>query len=344
MSSVILNYDYVPGVLSQKLLPMLEGEYSVDNLRDINKGKQIQADNVLNAFADFVAGALGAKDLKDSTKKDFKLVVDLTDEQKQQYLKGELKLVKKASGEFVAMVRGDKGRFKELLAVSPEMAAAGVDPVTLATAIQIKRIEEQLEDIMDEMNKIGCNVKDVLRGQQNDRLSLFYSGMNLLMEADNTQNEVFRKMLFSQAIGAVNESTAKLNREMQDALEYLKEKKYLDSKKDERDDLIEEKIKAINQCFDIINKGALAKSCIYYANNEVQAMLTALGEYELFLEKTIVPNAIMLNEYDNNVKYFSEGTWGKGEQILKGLKTTKQQIMNGNEFYLGFMESGEVND
>ena len=343
MANELLNDNYIPGILSQSLLPMMEGEYSIDNFREINNKKQFQADDVINKFGDLVADALDAKKLKDSRTKDFKLVVDLTEKQKQQYLKGYLKLVKRASGEFVAMVRGDKGRFKELLTVSPEMAAAGIDPMALATAIQIKQIEEQLADIMDVLNDIGCKVKDVLKGQQNDRLSLFYSGMNLLMEADNTRDEVFRKLLFSQAIGSINESMAKLNREMQDAIDYLKNEKFRDRKKDEREALIEEKIKTIHQCFDIINKGALAKACVYYASNEVQAMLTALSEYETFLGKTIVPNAKMLGEYDENDKFLSEGIWGKRAQLLEGIQAKQKLTMFGDELFLRFEESGEAN-
>ena len=73
---------------------------------------------------------------------------------------------------------------------------------------------------------INSSVIDVLQGQQNDRIALFYSGVNLYLEAQSVNNPEMKNALLAQAIRALSDGTQQLALTMESDIEYLTSKQY----------------------------------------------------------------------------------------------------------------------
>ena len=109
----------------------------------------------------------------------FRLVVDASDETLRDIDRGDIKLTTDKMGNTFAQMRQSNGRYGEKLPIKREEFSQGIDPVQAANAMQVKALQEQLDEIAEQITVIDGRVKEVLRGQQNDRIGLFHSGMSL---------------------------------------------------------------------------------------------------------------------------------------------------------------------
>ena len=109
---------------------------------------------------------------------------------------------------------------------------------------------------------IDGRVKEVLRGQQNDRIGLFRSGMSLYLEAREVSDEGLRKLLVTQSLRALSDATAQLDLELQEDVAYLANGEYRKAKA-KRTELIDEKMASINRCFPVLHQASVARAAIY---------------------------------------------------------------------------------
>lgn len=301
------------------------------DLKNINTQKSKQADDVLSKLFRLVGDAAGVKAVKDSTKKDVKYVVNMTDEMKKSIADGTLKLDANKNGELFAQLR-ENGKYGKKLSISKEAATVGLDYLDVCQALQTKALEQELDKISDVLEEIGADVLEVIQGQQNDRLALLYSGVDLYLEAHNIQDSYFRKMLLSQSVKSISDGGSQVLESARTDINYLVEGKYKSQKK--RQDVIDEKMANINRCFKVINDSYKIRAGIYYEIGELPAMLTVLDEYGQFLSNDVVPNASLLMELDKSDRLLVEGKWESRASCLLSMSNIKAQLQSNSTYYL----------
>ncbi len=155
---------------------------------------------------------------------------------------------------------------------------------------------------------IDGRVKEVLRGQQNDRIGLFRSGMSLYLEAREVSDEGLRKLLVTQSLRALSDATAQLDLELQEDVAYLANGEYRKAKA-KRTELIDEKMASINRCFPVLHQASVARAAIYCEQGEVKAMASALEAYSRLIKQTVGSRADLLAEFDASDDGTDHGVW-----------------------------------
>ena len=238
-----------------------------------------------------------------------RLAVDTSDEMIQQYQDGAIKLAQE-KGHMVAQLK-ENGRYGSKLAIKEETYLDGPNSLEVQNALQLKAIQQSLETISEQIQAIDVNVKEVLTGQQNDRLGLYYSGVALFIEAHNITDEAFRKQLMAQSLKALSDAVFQLTLTLQTDILYLARREYDHN--------------SINRAFMAIHQATVMKSAIYCLQGEIKAMASVLQEYERFIEGTIVSNAEMLSLCDASEERKLAGTWKKRAELrLEVSKVVKQ--------------------
>lgn len=246
--------------------------------------------------------------LHQANKKGFRLVVDASDDMLQAIDRGDIKLTTDKLGNTYAQIKQTSGEFGKKLPIKKEEFSQGIDPIQAANAMQMKALQEQLDEISGQITVIDGRVKEVLRGQQNDRIGLFNSGMALYLEAREISDENLRKLLTAQSLRALSDAAAQLDLELQENVSYLANGEY-EKSKGKRTQLIDEKMASINRCFSVLHQAYIARAAIYCEQGEIKAMASALESYSHLINKTIGSNAGLLAEFDTSDNGTAQGVW-----------------------------------
>jgi len=207
--------------------------------------------------------------------------------------------------------------------------------VQLANVMQMKALQNQVEVLTDQILAIDYNVKDVLQGQQNDRIGLYYSGLALFLEAQNVNDEKIKKALIAQSLRGLSEATFQLTLTLQADIRYLINGEYK-SVKGKRVELIEKRMKSIHQSFAFIHQSTMLRAGIYCELDEVAAMSTVLGEYSYFIEETIAKNAGLLAQCDTSDSGTESGIWKSRTNLKLDVVDLAKQIKSPEKIlYLG---------
>lgn len=263
--------------------------------------------------------------IPESGEEKLRLAVDASEDMLQDYQDGAIKLAYE-KGHMVAQLKTN-GRYGSKLPIKEETYIDGPNSLEVQNALQLQAIQEALETISEQIQAIDVNVKEVLTGQQNDRLGLYYSGVALFIEAHSVADEVLRKQLMAQSLKALSDSIFQLTLTLQTDILYLARKEY-DKNKKYKYNMINEKIDSINRAFMAIHQATVMKSAIYCMQGEIKAMATVLHEYERFIEGTIVSNAEMLSLCDASEKRKIEGTWKKRANLQLDVGNVVKQLQN----------------
>ena len=280
--------------ISNSFSSLYDSQFSIAEFNNSLRRSEIKSKGVIDSVKEAIVKA----QVKDN--EEIKYVVDMSDEIKEAIEKGEIKLVQEKGGEFFAQLRKANGQYGDKLPIKKELASKGLTPQELQMALQMEAIREQLNIIIDSLQEIEGKVTDVIHGQVNDRIGLFYSGLSL--------------------------------QDLKTNLEYLVNKKYLKTKKPT--EKIEEHLNNIQQCYDVIYRASFLKAMIYQENNELGPMITCIDEYARFVESLIKPYVGRLSELDKNSKFIDEGAWGKIAGTLEGCKDLKKQLISNNVYVL----------
>lgn len=254
-----------------------------------------------------------------------RLSVDTTDEFIQDYKDGVVKLARE-NGHLVAQLKNN-GKYGSKLAIKEEVFIDGPSELDVKNALQLQAIQKELAVISEQIRAIDESVKEVLTGQQNDRLGLFYSGVALYIEANNVSDDFFKKQLVAQALKALSDSVFQLTLTIQSDIKYLAYHEY-DTNKKNKFNLINEKIESINQSFMAIHQASIMKAGIYCQQNEMKAMVSVLHEYEKFISGTIVANAEMLSQCDSRDNGKNSGIWKKRAGLELGISNIVKQLQD----------------
>lgn len=321
-----------------KELSILEDQYDIESFKAVFHNKQNSADIIISKAAKIAFAKGVADNVKDGLQRKVKYVVDNSDAIHEAVKKGLIKFDIGKDGKIFAQLRDANNHFGKKLPIHKELSAKGINVAEMANALQMKAIEEQLSQIIDVLAEIGTDVSRVLEGQQNDRIGLFYSGLNLYLEAKNIQDSMFSKYISAQSLKALSDANAQMVQSIQSDVRYLLTKEYKKSK-GKQEEFIQERMLDINKSFEIIYRSFMLKAVIYYEQGEMPAMLTALDEYGKFLQRVIIPNAMQLSEHDINDVYLQDGIWEKRAASFLQTEELKKELSEKKVYYLEIKEN-----
>ncbi len=283
-----------------------------------------------------------AVQLKQAMRTGSRYVVDASEDTLKAIEDGILKLTQE-NGKTYAQLKVN-GKYGSKLPIKKEVFKKGIDANQMANALQMQALQEQLQNVEDQLLLIGGSVKEVLQGQQNDRIGLYYSGLSLFLESQHILNEELKKSVEAQALRALTEATFQLKISMQSDIQYIEAKEY-DKFKGKRKELIISHMNSINRAFAFIYQATLLRAGIYCNIGEQAAMAQVLDEYSLFIENDIVPYAALLAQYDLNDDGTENGLWAARTQLK--LDTTElYKILNDppKTLYLGVKKEKTENE
>ena len=308
-------------------MSMFDEQFSIDDFdksiqtgRDASKSVLSKARNaVRNAYSEIDDDA-------------YHYEVRMTDELKRAIDSGEVRLVTGKDGLVYAQLRGDKGRFGKPLPIERHLEEQGLTVEQIELAMQMDAIRAQLESMIATLKTIEGRVAEVIQGQHNDRIGLFYSGLSLYAESRRISNDSLRTLTQANALKALSDANSQVIQELRTNIEYLVTEQYNDSKNITKE--IDERLSSINKCYDVVYRSSFLKSTIYYERGEIEAMLTCLDEYGRFVKKLIIPYAGILSELDKNEKFIEKGTWGAIANTLSICSEMREKISASGELLL----------
>lgn len=307
-------------------LSIFDEQFSIDDFDKAIQSGKAESNTIISK------ARVAIKNAYDDSEESFHYEVSMTDEMKEAIESGEVSLVTGKDGLIYAQLRGEKGRFGKPLPIEKQLEDQGVTAEQLQLALQMDAIRSQLETMISTLKHIEGRVTEVIQGQHNDRIGLFYSGLSLYAEANCISDDALRTQLYSQSLKALSDANSQVIQEIRSCIEYLATEQYRGNK--ESPNQIEEKLSSISKCYDVVYRSTFLKAAIYHEKNEIPAMLTTIDEYGRFVEKLIVPYAGMLSELDKNEKFIEKGAWGKIASTLSVCGEMRKQLNSGEPLML----------
>lgn len=244
--------------------------------------------------------------------KGYRYVVDISESTLNALESGALKLTQE-NGRTYAQLRIN-GKYGSKLPIKKELFRKGIDPTQMANALQMQALQDQIQDIAHQLFLIDSSVREVLQGQQNDRIGLYYSGLSLFLESNYLSDVGLRNALQAQALRALAEATFQLKLTLESNIKYIEQKEF-EKAKGKRKDLILEHMNSINQSFAFIHQATMLRAGIYCHLGEHSSMARVLEEYSHFIDTDIAQNALLLSQYDINDNGTSTGLWASRSQL-----------------------------
>lgn len=261
----------------------------------------------------------------ESTEEKSRLVVDVPDETLKGIRDGSIKLVKE-KGQFFAQLRKD-GKYGEKLPIKEEAYNDGPSSFDMSVTMQLAAIQESLYIISNQIQLIDQGVRDIINGQQNDRIGLYYSGAAMFIESLSVTDEKMKRELISQSLKSLTDAIFQLTLTMKTDIQYLNNKCYEEYKK-MRIKLINEKMNSISQCYGFIHQSFLLKSAIYNYLGEIVSSAIVLEEYSKFIKQNITCNANLLAQCDIDDKGTDRDKWKLLAKLELDVSKVAKQLKN----------------
>ncbi len=272
--------------------------------------------------------------VQQSLQKGCRYVVDTSEEMLKALESGALKLTQE-NGRTYAQLRVN-GKYGSKIPIKKEVFSKGIDPSQMANALQMQAIQTQLQEVAEQLYLIDGSVKEIIQGQQNDRIGLYYSGLSLYLESRNMSDIGLKNALQAQALRELAESTFQLKLTMESDIKYLEQKEYANAR-GKRKELIAEHINRINQSFAFIHQAAMLRAGLYCEIGETASMAQVLEEYSYFIDKDVSHNAFLLSQYDLNDNGTQSGLWASRSQLKLDITELSKAINDSPKtLYLGF--------
>ena len=268
-----------------------------------------------------------------------RLQLVFSDKVQKKIADGTYKLMKRkdVDGVFKAVVVDEKGKTRAIADLKWEEIGSGVDPAAMTSAMQGMAIQQQLREISEQLQDMSAAMEDVLMGQHNDRLAMFFSGEAIYREALAASDETLKRSLTSAAIMALTNASTSLQASLVYEVnaicdKYDEEKGRFVGIKSEK---LMEKMYLINSSFQTIHKATTLKAAIYYREGEYQALTTVLSDYKGFLERSLPEEkAHILYLADPNEKTF-EGVWNiRRNELPVRIDNTRKMLMQSQNYML----------
>lgn len=344
MKELVPSDSQVPAEKNPEELSPFDPEYPVALLsRSLQRHMDQAQRAAVRVYNAAIKNAPVAAQVQQATKKGFRLVVDATDSTLEAIDSGKIKLTVEKGGKTFAQIKNGN-KYGEKLPIKRETFARGMDPVQMANAMQMRAIQEQMQQISHQIKSIDHSVREVIQGQQNDRIALYYSGASLYLEACRVNDPEIKKALIAQALRGLSEATFQLTLKIQDDIKFLSDKKYKADKK-AQEETIKNRIQSIEESFTVIHQASMLRAAIYCKEGELQAMASVFSEYSHFIGGTIAPNAQMLAEGDENDSGTERGIWKSRKNLeLDVTELVKQLDAPRKTLYLSMAQEAEEED
>lgn len=235
-----------------------------------------------------------------------KLVLDVSKDTMRKIQSGELELMHTKNDVLKAVICDTNGTIKQNMNVKYESFCSIPNSAELAHTLQMAGITQQLAIVKEQLEMVSYAVQEVLMGQQNDRIALYYAGEQIYLEASKTQNEFLRMQLTASAIRFLEEAKTKMIESIK--LDIANIRAYDQQELKLKPKEISDRITRINKSFEVVNRAALLKAGIYHELGEIPAMMVSLQQYAGFLSESINANAKLLYDYDKSDTKI-EGKW-----------------------------------
>lgn len=302
-----------------------EAAYPLQLLLSGLKLKIAQAENVIeNVYKALAEASPMVAQVYEATKKGYRYVVDATESTLEAIESGMIKLTTE-NGKMFAQIRESNGYYGSKLPITKDVFAKGFDPVKMTNALQMVALQEQVKQISDQIAVIDQSVREVIQGQQNDRIGLYYSGLTLYVEARNVNDSDLKKALIAQSLRALSEAIFQLGLTMQSDIKYLADGDY---KIDKGDSVaaIDRRMNSIDQSFAIIHQATIFRAGIYCNEGELTAMSTVLKEYSHFIDGTVAKNAGFLALSDKRDSGTEKGIWKSRAKLKLDVSAFNKQL------------------
>ena len=344
MKAIIISENGYKDFVSPELdeLSPYDAAYPLQLLSSGLKLKITQAENVIEKVYKSVAEASPmAAQVYEATKKGYRYVVDATENTLEAIESGKIKLTTDVTGKLFAQIRESNGYFGTKLAIKKDVFAKGFDPVKMANALQMKALQEQVQQIADQIAVIDQSVREVIQGQQNDRIGLYYSGLTLYLEARNVNDSELKKALIAQSLRALSEATFQLGLTMQTDIKYLADREF-EIARGKSVAEIDRRMNNIDQSFAFIHQSTIFRAGIYCNEGELTAMSTVLTEYSHFIDGTVAKNAGFLSSCDKRDLGTEKGIWKSRAKLRLDVSTFNKQLNAPDKtIYLGVSKESE---
>ena len=88
------------------------------------------------------------------------------------------------------------------------MEEQGLTVEQIELAMQMDAIRAQLESMIETLKTIEGRVTEVIQGQHNDRIGLFYSGLSLYTESQRITSDSLRTLTQANALKALSDANS----------------------------------------------------------------------------------------------------------------------------------------
>lgn len=272
----------------------------------------------------------------DAVKTGCRYVVDASESTLKAIESGALKLTQE-NGRTYAQLKVN-GKYGSKLPIKKEVFRNGIDASSMANALQMQAVQDQLQTVAEQLVLIDGSVREVLQGQQNDRIGLYYSGLSLFLESRSVSDQGLRHALQAQALRALAESSFQLKLTLQSDIQYIESEEYKKARKQSKSALTE-KMNNINRSFAFIHQATMLRAGIYCDIGELGPMASVLEEYSYFIENDISRHAQLLALHDINDDGTANGIWASRVQLkLETSDLTKMLHSTPKTLYLGIAQ------
>ncbi len=268
-------------------------------------------------------------------------VVDASEKTIKAIESGALKLTQENGKTYAQLKNGNQ--YGKKIPIKREAFRKGIDTTQMANALQMQALQEQIQDVAKQLILIDGSVREVLQGQQNDRIGLYYSGLSLFLESRSISDIGLKKALQAQALRALAESTFQLKLTMETDIRYLEQKEY-EKTKGKRKDLIVEHMNSINQSFAFIHQATMLRAGIYCDIGEHASMAQVLDEYSRFIDTDIAQNSVLLSQYDVNDDGTTTGLWASRSQFKLDTAELNKALNNPHKTLFISVAKGEIDE
>ena len=294
---------------------------------------QMVAQNIYHAVINEIPALTQVRQAMD---RGCRYVVDASEKTLKAIERGTLKLTQENGKTYAQLC--ENGKYGSKLPIKKEVFRKGIDPTQMANALQMQALQEQIQNVTDQLVLIDGSVREILQGQQNDRIGLYYSGLSLFLESQSVSNVGLKNALQAQALRSLTESAFQLKLTMQSDIKFLEQKEY-EKAKGKRKELILEHMNNINQAFAFIHQAMMLRAGIYCNIGEYGSMIQVLEEYSYFIEHDVASNALLLSQYDMNDDGTETGLWASRSQLRLDTEELSRALNNPKKtLYLGLAE------
>ena len=277
--------------------------------------------------------------MRKAMEKGVRYVVDMTDDTLEAIESGCIKLTTEKSGQMFAQTRQANGRYGTKLPIKKETFGQGVDLTQVAMALQMQALKDQLQSVVEQLTIINQSVVEIRRGQQDDRIALYYSGLSLYLESKSVTDEELRKNLITQALRALSDAVFQLELTMQSDIRYLENGEYRKPKDKDIPKRLAERMAEINKSFEVIHQTSLLRAGIYCEMGEMPAMSRVLSGYARLIEGTVAQKAKFLSECDSSDNGTERGRWRSRARLRLDVADLAVQLESPERtVYLGMRE------